>query len=195
MDADADRHSSPAAPRGVRLFFALVPDADVRTALARLARKCAGEAGGRPSSPEAMHLTLAFIGEVDASRRELLAAIGARLPRIAFDVDLDRIGGFRAARVAWIAPSAPPEALSALQVALATELASAGFPTERRPFRPHLTLARHCRVPLASVPTPNVHWPVSRLALIESTLDPAGARYREVAGWELAPPSSPAPCS
>jgi len=196
MDASPAIRSSHAAARGTRAFFALVPDAGVRAELARLARQWAQQARGRPSSTESIHLTLAFIGEVDAFRLALLEAVGGRVPGGAFDLDLDRVGDFRAARVAWIAPSAPPEALYALQRALVAALAGEGFPIDRRSFRAHLTLARHCSAPVAATAIPTVRWPVSRFALMASTLDPAGARYRELAGWDLqASPSSPASCS
>jgi len=185
MDESPASGPSSAVTRGARVFFALVPDDGVRAALAPLARRWAQESRGRASMPESMHLTLAFIGDAAPSRLERLAAVGCHVPHVGFELDLDRVGGFRRARVAWVAPSALPQALLALQGGLVAALAAEGFPVERRPFQPHLTLARHCSAPVVPTTMPAIRWLVSRLALIASTLDPAGARYRELAGWDL----------
>ena len=52
-----------------------------------------------------------------------------------------------------------------------------GWPEENRPYRPHLTLARHATE--ASPPTRSnpMRWRVNRYALVESTGDPS-QRYR-----------------
>jgi RNA 2',3'-cyclic 3'-phosphodiesterase len=173
-----------------RLFFALVPDADVRAQLAPVAREWALRAHGRPTAAESVHLTLAFIGVVPRERVDVLVAIGAAMPRGRFDVALDTVGDFRHTRVAWIAPSAPPPALFALQAALAADLAARGFAVESRPFRAHLTLARKCGAALVTTTIPAIRWRIDRLALIASTLDRAGARYRELASWPLYVPAA-----
>lgn len=192
MDPPPHSAPSPAArPREPRIFFALLPDGDGRARIAQLAERCAERAGGRASAPDSLHLTLAFLGGVPPDRLPALMAIGDGAPRMAFELVLDTVGEFRRARVAWIAPSSIPAALLALREALAAALLKARFAIEDRPFRPHITLARKCGAPLAQAAVSPLRWPVARLSLMASTLDPAGARYRELAGWTLQ--SAPAP--
>jgi 2'-5' RNA ligase len=170
-----------------RVFYALPPPAAVREALGRLAVAAASRAQGRATRDDSIHLTLAFVGDVDAAAVARLVAIGARLRSAPFDLLLDTEGGFRRARVAWIAPSTTPPALRALQQALAGALADEGFALEARPFAAHVTLARHCRtVPATTSPSAApVAWAVHHFALWQSSDVAGGARYHEVARWAL----------
>jgi 2'-5' RNA ligase len=174
------------AERALRLFFALLPDAPARRALARLAVAVARETGGRATPPGNLHLTLAFLGSVPRERLANVEAIGAQAAAAAapFRLTLDRLGAFRDARVAWIEPTAEVPALAGIAAALADRMSATGLPVERVTFRPHLTLARHvARSPGASGAT--AAWRVEDLALMASDTRPAGAVYRVIAAWPL----------
>jgi 2'-5' RNA ligase len=61
-------------------------------------------------------------------------------------------------------------------------------PMDSRPFNGHLTLARSKRPSaLRGLPRPPIScsWQVEELTLVESTLDPHGARYEVVERWRL----------
>ncbi len=167
-----------------RLFFALWPDAQARLALAARGKEVARRCGGRPVPAANLHLTLAFLGEVEPSAipalREAAGAGGGE----AFELALDRLGAFARAGVAWAGCRVAPPALLALQAGLARRLGEAGFPQEERPFAAHLTLARRIRVPLAPEAMDPVRWPVGAFALVESVRG-EGA-YRTLAEWPLA---------
>src|SRR5256885_1011054 len=65
-----------------------------------------------------------------------------------FGIALDRVGGFRRARVAWAGASAAPAPLLDLQARLEAGLRASGFDLEERAFAPHVTLARKTARPL-----------------------------------------------
>ena len=96
--------------------------------------------------PEGIHLTLKFLGEVAEQRDAELVAALARAARGARALPLT-LGGFGAfpdfqrPRVVW-AGVAPDPSLELLQNRVEEVFAPLGFPTEARPFRPHLTLGR-----------------------------------------------------
>ena len=95
----------------LRLFYAVVPDAGVRDALAELAREVARETGGRAARAENLHLTLAFLGNVPQERIADVAGIGAKAAEAAapFLLTLGALGVFRDAGVAWAGPQAIPQ--------------------------------------------------------------------------------------
>jgi 2'-5' RNA ligase len=194
----------------VRLFVAVeVPEGPREEARRRL-----GEVRGRlpPArwvDPDAIHLTLIFLGAIDEAA---LPALGAALGPTAaahapFAMALSGGGTFpprRPARVAWIGVEAGP-GLAALQAAVSAAASRAvGYEPESRPYNPHITLAR-CP---ESWPRPAIEtwtaafagpvgepFPVSRIALFES--QPAGAagaggaggraaRYRVIEAFPLA---------
>ena len=168
------------------MFFAVWPDAAARDVIAAMARDVVQRIGGRAPRPENHHLTLAFVGEVDADRIDALISIGAEAARAVapFVLTLDRLGEFHHTGIAWIGANTPPAELERLVRALRDGLAAEGFPVERRRYRPHVTLARRCGTMAAATIAP-VAWRVERVTLIASELLPAGSRYRELAAWAL----------
>lgn len=173
------------SPGTQRVFFALWPDARVRDDLARAARNLHGVVGGRRTRYDSIHLTLAFIGEVDMAGLRCLLAPPADVATSAFLITLDEWGCWGRNGLAWAAPSHIPEPLCELAANLERWLRGAGFEPEHRPFTPHVTLLRkaHCdRLPAGMAP---ISWRVNAFALIRSRPEAGGARYRMIHAWTL----------
>ncbi len=100
--------------------------------------------------PDNIHLSLKFLGEVDDAREgELRAALqqAARSAGRALVLQVEGFGvfpDFRRPHVLW-AGVIPDSALELLQHGVEQSFAPLGFPTEARPFRPHVTLGRTSR--------------------------------------------------
>jgi 2'-5' RNA ligase len=178
----------------IRSFIAvLLPDA-VRTRLA------AHVAELRARAPrlswvraEGLHVTLRFLGEVDAATvTEAHAAMrGAAAALAPFSVALAGLGAFpsaAAARVVWAGVAEGGAALAALHRALEAALATRGIPPEGRAFHPHVTLGR-ARDPRATRGLEGAlgatvafgAFRVEAVHLMRSTLDPGGSRYSVLA--------------
>lgn len=100
-------------------------------------------AGLRWTDPDRWHLTLAFLGEVDASRVPRLAEALDRVAgaRDATTHAADTLGGFpsaRSATVAWVGLDDPRGALDAL----ARAVRDASDVEDERQFAAHVTVAR-----------------------------------------------------
>lgn len=171
----------------LRVFFALWPPPGVAGALHRVAETIRAQAGGRAMARDTLHQTLAFIGEVPAGRVAQLRELAAGLSDCpAATLTLDHLGYWRHNHIVWAAPTDPPPQLSRLAERLGQALEPAGFPVERRPFQPHLTLLRKVRTPPQLPDLPPLAWPVSEFVLAASDLGPEGARYRFLGRWPLA---------
>jgi 2'-5' RNA ligase len=97
-------------------------------------------------TPDQVHLTLKFIGEVSSSRVDeigtALAAVGAAFRP--FIMRFGPIGAFpspRRPRVVWLGVELSPE-LRFVKDDLERALADLGVPREERPYQPHITLGR-----------------------------------------------------
>lgn len=93
------------------------------------------------------HFTLKFLGEVaEADAMQAMAAVERAAAGVApFAASLRGLGAFPApARpsVLWAGLAEGAEELGRLAARVEREMAQAGFPPERRPFKPHLTLGR-----------------------------------------------------
>jgi len=147
------------------------------------------QAQGRAPAAENLHLTLAFLGDVAATRIATLHAIGLAVAAAAppFTLTLDRAGAFRGSGIAWAGASATPRELGELVRQLCDALTAEGFAIEHRTFQPHVTLARRCRKPGRIQIASPIAWNVSRVALNASETLPDGPRYRALADWRLGP--------
>jgi 2'-5' RNA ligase len=169
--------------RGRRLFFALWPDDRVRQGLFHWQTQNL-PADVRWQHRADLHMTLHFLGMVDADRIDRLAEIGAAARVSAFTLVLDEIGHWPRPQVLWAGPGAVPGELPDLHGRLGAALREADFETEARAYRPHVTLARKVRHAVDLGPLPPLDWRVTEMALDESR--PGNApMYHPLHRWSL----------
>ncbi|MEX2225886.1 MAG: RNA 2',3'-cyclic phosphodiesterase [Dehalococcoidia bacterium] len=192
-------------PSSLRLFVAIeLPDATKSqlTATAEALKHSGIDAGLRWVRPEGVHITLKFLGAVDAQRVEAISTalrIGLQ-DAPPFDLRPDTIGSFggrRNLRVVWVGVGGDTAALTALAAAVERALVPLGFATEQRPFNAHLTLARvqddtpasereRIAMGLARVPVPPfTMFHVQHISLMQSTLGRGGAVYQALNTFAL----------
>ena len=174
-----------------RLFFALVPGEVERDAIHR-ALEAAGGPGGRPMPRQNWHLTLRFLGNVDPDQRACLERAAARIRVAPFALTLDHLGSWRGPGVAWLAPSAIPTHLTALNAASEAAALACGLAADERPYRPHVTVARKAPARETTELPEAVPWKATAFSLMASRRDSRGAVYREVSRWPLATTAFPA---
>jgi 2'-5' RNA ligase len=153
--------------------------------------------------PEGLHVTLAFLGELDDEKLDAATQAAATVAGVhaPFSLRLAGLGTFGSAhapRVIWVGLAGEKAHLLSLQAAVADDLAARGFPREERPFSPHLTLARIKRpltddalAALARVrhePPPDATWRADAIAVMKSELLRPAARYTAHSNWPLALP-------
>lgn len=131
-----------------RIFVAVPLSDDLRDAVIDVQRRLdhAG-AVARWTRPSQLHFTLRFLGEVSIAQvaRVKLAARETAQGVTPFVITLRSLGAFpsmQRPQVVWIGVEEGRGALEALADRLDAALARHRFPPDRKPFRPHLTLAR-----------------------------------------------------
>ena len=134
----------------LRLFIAIELPEPIIQALAEVQEQLRNRVPQgivRWTRPTGIHLTLKFLGETPTHRK---AAIETGIAKAVsgiepFTLTAEGAGCFpntRKPRVVWVGMGGEMDALSTLQKAVEREIAPLGFPTESRPFKPHLTLGR-----------------------------------------------------
>lgn len=172
-----------------RVFFALWPDEAVRRALARAGRELEALCGGRCTRPEAVHITLVFLGEVEIARLAELSASVAGIRAPSFTLTLDRLGYWRHNRIAWAAPTQIPPPVVQLADDVRAALRGAGFSFDAKPCWPHATLLRHADCRAAQLPACRIDWQGGEFVLVRSVPGPAGQEYEVIGRWPLSPPA------
>lgn len=165
-----------------RVFFALWPDEALARQLHAIARRHAAPSA-RIMRRDTLHLTLAFIGDIDAAYLPAIEAVGDAVHWRRFDMTLSDFGLWRHNHILWAAPGQPPDALAAVADELAQRLGDIGIALETRAFHPHLTLARRCaQLRPHDAPAP-IQWRIREGVLVESQRDAQGARYAVRRRW------------
>lgn len=191
-----ERLKSPRA----RLFVALDLPERVRAGIVAWGKRELADPALRPLAPEALHVTLAFLGwtaEKEVPRlAEILVACGGPAPRLRLGdaVPLPPRGRPRL----FALPASSPGAVE-LQAGLQERLVEARlYEPEKRPFWPHVTVARVRREERGSARPALVVKPPGalpkellrpfggvRMTLYRSVLQPQGAQYTPLAQVEL----------
>ncbi len=179
----------------MRLFIAVPVPGRLQDLLAREASAIAGCRGVKAVAPAGMHLTLAFIGERDASEVNRITEIMAEAACLAepFEVTCGGVIAFPLRghpRVAAVPCTGGVEQLGRMHYFLVDNLGLA----EKNRFIPHITLARFARYDrdieaqyrkLVRECTIRQRFAAESLVLYASELHPSGARYRKVSEQPL----------
>lgn len=176
-----------------RIFFALWPEERERAALARL-QHALPLGGARPTHPDDIHLTLAFLGVIPQERHACCEAAADRVQATPFAIPLTTVGHWPRPRILWCGPAATPPGLLALVDGLTQALGPCGVPREPRPYAAHITLARQAGAgAVASVAADwSLTWPVTGFVLAASRPGPP-PRYRVLRRWAFSIPSAVGP--
>jgi 2'-5' RNA ligase len=158
-----------------RLFLALLPDEKAKAALAMHRDQWQWPAHTALYAPQDWHVTLHFIGAVPRPRLDELRAALA-VPLTPFELCLDRPELWPHG-LAVLCPEVVPAALRQLHAELGQALLGLGLRTDARPYRPHLTLARHAAPARPPPARPLPDWRVRSYALMAST-GQAAQRYQ-----------------
>ncbi|HEY6794140.1 MAG TPA: RNA 2',3'-cyclic phosphodiesterase [Kineosporiaceae bacterium] len=185
----------------MRLFVALWPPVEVLRTLGTALTGAAGSPGAtavRWSATAQLHITLAFLGEVEPVRQEQverrLARVAGRHPPL--DLHLAGAGRF-GDRVLFVTVGGDREGLKRLAGSVAAAARHAGVPIEERGFRAHLTVGRarggDARADLRPLVAAldayrSAGWTAADLHLVHSRPgagDGGRAAYSTVASWPL----------
>ncbi|MCX6356773.1 MAG: RNA 2',3'-cyclic phosphodiesterase [Candidatus Aureabacteria bacterium] len=185
----------------VRLFVAIELDEAAWQALGRIQARLTRELPAvRWVKPEAIHLTLKFLGDtreddVERVKESLKQSASGIIP---FAVHLSGLGAFpnsRNPRVIWVGVEENTGMLSRLVEQIEARLSPLGFPREERGFTPHLTLGRvkekggargfESLLPALSRCIAHEHI-ANALSLIRSDLSPQGPTYTTLHAVTLA---------
>lgn len=190
----------------IRSFIAIDFPEETRKALEDIQKelkRCG--AGVRWVKPGSIHLTLKFLGNIQAAQVEDIALAVAQEIRDQPPITLGAAGlgafpSLRKPRVIWIGMEGEVQRLTRIQARVENALEPLGFVREKRPFRPHLTIGRvkdHRRLQalidaMATLDMePFNSFDADEIILYKSDLRPTGAIYTKLHRMPLAAPASP----
>jgi RNA 2',3'-cyclic 3'-phosphodiesterase len=171
----------------VRLFFAVWPEANVVRQFAHAASQLPLTSPGRLVNPGNYHLTLAFIGEVDASTLFVLRQIGAAQYASCCNIVFDGVEYWPKPGVIVSTAREIPNALEELSARLHEALLQQHLMirSPARPLRAHVTLARKVLQAPELPMMPSLAWPVKSFSLVSSDTSGFESIYTVLDTWPL----------
>ncbi|PJZ67033.1 RNA 2',3'-cyclic phosphodiesterase [Leptospira wolffii] len=168
----------------MRTFIGISLSEETKESLHRI---CIGLEGIRWLDPENFHLTLAFLGELDPDRIEIVSEICSEIRSEPFRIDIKGVGifGHKSPEVLYTSVIASEE-LKNLQKSLDSSLRRAGFSLEKKEYKPHITIGRFRKTQekklnqylqeFETFELPGIQ--VSEFHIFSSRTGPEGAMYR-----------------
>ncbi|MEU4238815.1 RNA 2',3'-cyclic phosphodiesterase [Actinoplanes sp. NPDC026619] len=157
------------------MFVALYPPPSELSALSR-----ALPSGSRLTRAAKWHVTLVFLGDIPVTPVAVVLDGIVAPPQFALHLH----GGGQFGNAAWARVEGDLGPLGELRSEVRDALAHAGFPSDDRPYRPHLTVSYRSDDPIrtALANYRGSPWRVTEFALVESH----NGEYKTVQKWPLA---------
>ena len=169
----------------MRLFFGLQPD--TQSALDIIDwRERSLPPMARPVPVDNLHVTLAFLGQVQDRYLEELFDLADKIHSGPFELRINQLGFWSKPKILWIGPDEIPQPVSRLAKMLGNVRKRMGFRADKKEFLPHITVARRCEMPPpASALQPDFTIYFDRFTLFESSRIKSGLYYRAIQDWML----------
>lgn len=177
----------------LRLFFALLPEADAAAAFLARVEPLLARYATKPVPASNLHATLCFVGAVAPERLAALCDAAARVRGTSATLTFDALDYWQKPRILCATERHPAGSAAAQALArqLSKSVIDAGFTPDQKPFRPHLTLARKVPPKLAAKEpwprdlSPAFRFRCDRFVLMRSERGQRGSIYSVVASWPL----------
>jgi 2'-5' RNA ligase len=128
----------------MRLFIAINFNKEIKNSLYENIKRLKSYANqGNFTPPENLHLTLVFLGEVVPDKVSRIKQVMDKVVAESFGLNISSLGRFQRCEgdIYWLGIEKSVTLLS-IYNQLSKSLIQAGFPLEKREYKPHLTLGR-----------------------------------------------------
>ncbi|MCC5796685.1 MAG: RNA 2',3'-cyclic phosphodiesterase [Methylophaga sp.] len=167
-----------------RLFFAIQPPADIRQAMDDLFS--VRQQGLKYLSADNLHVTLVFLGQVEADTEARLVELAGHIEISPFSLSFTEAEFWPKPRIICLTATEVAKPLQQLVLALSSIAKDCGVTIEERPYRPHVTLVRKANQLLPLEPF-EFQWQAQSFALYLSESTDDGPGYTVIRQWRLSP--------
>ena len=166
-----------------RLFFALWPNNETRKKIDKI-NQSISSAGLKRVKCDNLHVTLVFLGNVDAESETMIRQRMKKISAQPFTIQFEQLSFWRKPRILCLTTQQYDQQLIILVDGLKRELEQCGMPMEVRSYKPHITLARKVAKPIAIDIQP-IEWRAQSFCLVESVSAPEGIHYQVLQRWNF----------
>ena len=168
-----------------RLFFGLLPDQEVHDQLVALSRSFPIVKGVKPVPNNNLHLTLLFLGYLEANECKCLEKKMVQTFVQSFSLRFDLFGYFKSSQTLWLGCSSYPRELTRLVNHLKSIGEHCGVKFDESIYKPHVTLFKKVvKADFPDIPF-TITWRPTEFHLLESVPHENTTRYNMLASYSL----------
>lgn len=166
-----------------RLFFALLPDARTRQRCVDIQHKLTLDSC-QPVIANNLHVTLVFLGQVDADKEQALIEAATKLAIPKLQLSFDQLKFWQKPKILCLTgQNTTNQDLNDLVLRLNKIADQLSLTVDERPYIPHVTLARKARQAVA-MDFESIQWHAQSFCLMESCSLPTGVEYQVCRCWD-----------
>lgn len=167
-----------------RVFFAIVPDGKALNEIHDL-QFSHKNLNARLIKRDNMHLTLLFLGNLNKEQLDCVLTSTKSVQHQRLNLNFDRSGVFKKAHIWWLGQHETDNHLYELHETLNVVANDCGILTEKRKFKPHITLARKFSNREFPQLTQTIRIKANHFCLMESIPVEKGVRYETLETYAL----------
>jgi len=169
----------------MRCFLALTPCAETCLAIDTWQRQH-WPISGRAVPLKNLHVTITFLGDLQDQHIERIDEAMQSQQNAAFDVLFDDPGYWPDTAIQWLGCTQVPAQLNTLTKRCRHIANRVNLKVDKRPFAPHITLARRVLVPPpAPLSRPSFGWRAESIELFQSIMGAGKVSYQPLISWPL----------
>ena len=166
-----------------RLFFALWPTNEIRKQIDKF-NQSIHSAGLKKVNADNLHITLVFLGNVDEKSENMIRKNVENISVKPFVLHFDRLDFWKKPRIICLSAQHDDSQLLTLVNALKNKVEQSDIETDKRIYKPHITLARKARK-LIDIDILDIEWSAQSFCLVESCSRPDGVHYQVLQRWDF----------
>jgi nicotinamide-nucleotide amidase len=166
-----------------RYFFALCPNEHTREKLFQAASQVVDEQRLTPS--ENLHMTLAYLGHIPTDFIERAVKACQKIEAKPFYINIDGVNDWPKQAIRYLSISEVPEALLNLVTDVNGSLSKEGYKPARRPYVPHITVARQSMDNALPPIIQSIPWQVKSFCLLRAHAENKKNKYEVVEKFSL----------
>ncbi|MDO9105519.1 MAG: RNA 2',3'-cyclic phosphodiesterase [Methylovulum sp.] len=166
-----------------RLFFGLEPGYETRQQCTTI-MQAIDSPDNQPVPAANLHVTLVFLGLVDAAQQSALLEEAAMIPGAKLTITFNQLEYWQKPGILCLTASDASAELLMLADSLTAMAKKLAIPVDERPYLAHVTLARKAKHPVELAFEP-VIWQADMFCLFESVSSENGVEYRVIKRWAM----------
>ena len=167
-----------------KLFFALWPPSNKVRKKIEMVNQSIKEGGIKKVKPDNLHVTLVFLGNVDAKSEVMIRQSVEHIIVQPFVLHFDQLEYWRKPRILCLSTQQYDPHLLVLVNALKSIVEQCGVKIEERSYKPHITLARKA-YKLIDIDVLPIEWQVHAFCLVQSSSTTNGVHYQVLQSWNF----------